>query len=63
MERYKNDFRCQELPDAKVVHQAQLIVGVGIPGAVDFQWAARLARVGVTQVGADRSWASASAGR
>src|SRR6266850_5040297 len=35
----------QELPDAEVVHQPELVVGVGVPGAVDLQGAAGLAWV------------------
>ncbi len=43
----------QELPDAQMVHQPQLVVGVGVPGAVDLEGAAGLAGVGVAEVGAD----------
>src|SRR2546425_12552774 len=42
-----------ELPDAEVVHQPELVVRVGVPGAVDLQRAAGLAGVGGAQVGAD----------
>src|SRR2546430_7650853 len=42
-----------ELPDAEVVHQPELVVRVGVPGAVDLQRAAGLAGVGVAQVSAD----------
>src|SRR5262245_3846937 len=42
-----------ELADAEVVHQSELVVGVGVPGAIDLQGTAGLARVGVAQIGAD----------
>src|SRR5881394_2842233 len=42
-----------ELADAEVVHQPELVVGIGVPGAVDLQRAAGLAGVGVAQVSAD----------
>jgi hypothetical protein len=35
-----------------VIHQADLIVGVRVPRAIDFQRPARLPRVGGSQVGA-----------
>jgi hypothetical protein len=45
----------QELPDAQVVHQPELVVGVGVPGPVDLQRAAGLPGVGVAQVALRRS--------
>src|SRR5882724_4809245 len=43
----------QELPDAQVIHQAELVVGVRVPGPVDLQRAGGLAAVGVAQVHRD----------
>src|SRR5678816_3482976 len=43
----------QELPDAQVVHQPELVVGVGVPGAIDLQRASGLAGIRIAQVGAD----------
>src|SRR5882724_5784468 len=43
----------QELPDAQVIHQAELVVGVCVPGPVDLQRAGGLAGVGVAQVRRD----------
>ena len=40
----------QELPDAQVIHQAELVVGVCVPGPVDLERAGGLAAVGVAQV-------------
>src|SRR5213594_2051885 len=42
-----------ELPNAEMVHQPELVVGVGVPGAVDLEGAAGLAGVRVAQVSAD----------
>ena len=39
--------------DAQVIHQAELVVGVGVPGPVDLERAGGLAAVGVAQVGRD----------
>ena len=42
-----------ELVDAEVIHQAELVVGVGVPGPVDLERAGGLAAVGVAQVRRD----------
>jgi hypothetical protein len=36
-----------ELTDAKVVHQADMVVGVGVPCSADLQWPSRLATLGI----------------
>jgi hypothetical protein len=43
----------QELRDAQVIHQAEVVVGVRVPGPVDLEWTGRLAAVGVAQVRRD----------
>ena len=42
-----------ELVDAQVIHQAELVVGVRVPGPVDLERAGGLAAVGVAQVHRD----------
>ena len=42
-----------ELVDAEMIHQAELVVGVGIPGPVDLERARGLSGIGVAQVGGD----------
>ena len=42
-----------EFPDAQVIHQPELVVGVGVPGPVDLERAGGLAAVGVAQVRRD----------
>jgi hypothetical protein len=42
-----------ELLDAQVIHQAEMVIGVGVPRPVDLEWAGGLAAVGVTQVRRD----------
>jgi len=42
-----------ELVDAEMIHQADMVVGVGIPGPVGLERACRLAGIGVAQVGGD----------
>jgi hypothetical protein len=36
-----------ELRDAQVIHQAEVVVGVGVPGTVDLERASGVATVGV----------------
>ena len=43
----------RNLLDAQVVHQPEMVVGVGVPGPVDLDRAGRLAAVGVAQIGRD----------
>ena len=42
-----------ELVDAEMIHQADMVVGVGIPGAIGLERAGRLAVIGVAQIGGD----------
>ena len=42
-----------ELVDAQVIHQTELVVGVGVPGPVDLERAGGLAAVGIAQVRRD----------
>jgi hypothetical protein len=42
-----------ELPDAQVVHQAKMVVGVGVPGPVDLERAGGLPAIGVAQIRRD----------
>jgi hypothetical protein len=42
-----------ELPDAQVIHQAELVIGVCVPRPVDFERAGGLATVGITEVHRD----------
>ena len=42
-----------ELVDAQMIHQAELVIGVGIPGTVDLERAGGLAGIGVAQVESD----------
>ena len=44
-----------ELPDAQVIHQAELVVGVRVPGPVDLERAGGLAAVGVAQIRRDHA--------
>src|SRR5581483_7990850 len=48
-----------EFLDAEVIHQAEVIIGIGIPGTVDLEGAGGLAAVGVAQVGEDAAVLSA----
>ena len=43
----------QELVDAQMIHQAEMVVGIGIPRPVDLERAGGLAAVGVAQVRRD----------
>src|SRR5207237_731792 len=43
----------QELSDSKMIHQAQLVIGVGIPRTIDFQRSCRLAARRVPKVHGD----------
>ena len=43
----------EELPDAEVIHQPELVVGEGAPGIVDRDRAAQLAAVGIALVHRD----------
>jgi hypothetical protein len=36
-----------------MIHQAKLVVGMGIPGAIDLEGARGLAAIGIAQIGAD----------
>src|SRR5204862_2621928 len=42
-----------ELLDAEMVHQADMVVGEGIPRPVDLEWPRRLPGIGIAQVGSD----------
>jgi len=42
-----------ELVDAQMIHQTELVIGIGIPRPVDFERAGRLAGIGVAQVRVD----------
>ena len=42
-----------ELVDAEVIHQAEVVVGVGVPRPVDLERAGGLAAIGVAQVRRD----------
>ena len=42
-----------ELVDAEMIHQAEMVVGVGIPRPIDLERAGGLAGIGVAQVGGD----------
>src|SRR5436309_2699020 len=39
-----------ELPDAEVIHQTDMIVGIGVPRPVDLEGAGGLAAIGVAQI-------------
>src|ERR1019366_3938488 len=42
-----------ELVDAQMVHQAELVIGMGIPGTIDLERARGLTGIGITQVESD----------
>jgi hypothetical protein len=42
-------------PDAEVIHQADMVVGVDVPRPVRFERPRRLAALGVAQVGRDNA--------
>src|SRR5439155_18449956 len=42
-----------ELVDAQMIHQAEVVVGVGLPRPIDFNWPGGLAGRGVAQVRRD----------
>jgi hypothetical protein len=39
--------------DAQIIHQPELVIGVGVPWAIDLEGARRLAAIGVAEINAD----------